>query len=322
MFSRRVFELLACRTSVISAHSSGIAKLLPGMVTLVNNAEETRQALEQLLGDSALRDRQSHRAMRVVLSKHTYAARIGVILEKLGLSESAKPGKGTLVICLVNDLESLVHGIESFARQITLQKELCVIALEGSVDGNSVQAALERVEAGVFRVQYLDRMENLSLAVRDVLRNSQYRFWTVFHRSCYYGANFLFDSALPFSFTDASVVGKSSGYVLSTSDLKIQCPAPGREFSYRDDLEPGSLLFDASMLELVPPATSFNRFATAMLTACQANNVRTYSADKFNFCVLESQVGRATTGHAATANYTALPTISSLPGGFQAQVDV
>lgn len=82
MFSRRVFELLACGTPVISSPSVGIEALLPE-VLISHNEKETRQHLEKLLNDDVYWNQISCAGIKRVLSGHTYRHRIEMICKML-----------------------------------------------------------------------------------------------------------------------------------------------------------------------------------------------------------------------------------------------
>lgn len=71
MFSRRVFELLACGTPVISTFSEGILNLLgENTVLFAETEEDTRKHLENLLNDETFWWKQSLNGIRKVLENH------------------------------------------------------------------------------------------------------------------------------------------------------------------------------------------------------------------------------------------------------------
>lgn len=84
MFSRRVFELLACGTPVISSSSIGIKEMLPE-VLLVNNGKATNRCLKNLMINDAYWKKISDRGRNRVLSEHTYMHRVKTICETLGI---------------------------------------------------------------------------------------------------------------------------------------------------------------------------------------------------------------------------------------------
>lgn len=98
MCSRRVFEILACGTNVISAYAPSIENLLgPDCVHLTRSTEETRRYLSELLGDEAARNRMSVRAIRKVMADHTCAHRFAEVLAMLGMGSRIEP---TRVACI------------------------------------------------------------------------------------------------------------------------------------------------------------------------------------------------------------------------------
>jgi spore maturation protein CgeB len=80
MFSRRVFEVLASGTPIISAYSSGIEAMFGSVVHLSRNASETEEFLRLLLSDTAYWKISSLQSQRSALRAHTYAHRLRMIL--------------------------------------------------------------------------------------------------------------------------------------------------------------------------------------------------------------------------------------------------
>ncbi|HZE33887.1 MAG TPA: methyltransferase domain-containing protein, partial [Actinoallomurus sp.] len=75
MCARRVFELSACGTPVVSGHSRALEMVFGDLVRLSSTPQETTGALVDLMKDVDLRDRTGHLAMREVFSKHLYGHR-------------------------------------------------------------------------------------------------------------------------------------------------------------------------------------------------------------------------------------------------------
>ncbi len=86
MFSRRVFELMACGTPVVSTYAKGIETLFDSnSVWLVNTPEEAEEAFYTLMNDDEEWRRRSLAGIREVFSKHTYAHRLNDIFVSLKL---------------------------------------------------------------------------------------------------------------------------------------------------------------------------------------------------------------------------------------------
>ncbi len=90
MCSRRVFELAACDTAILSTPGAALARLF-GEEVVVEAADEkdAGEALERLLGDPAERTRRTRAARRTVFAEHTYADRLAAIAAAAGLDDSS-----------------------------------------------------------------------------------------------------------------------------------------------------------------------------------------------------------------------------------------
>ncbi|ALM52824.1 glycosyltransferase family protein [Halomonas huangheensis] len=88
MFSRRVFELMACGTPVVSTYARGIAELFDSdAVWLVRTEAEAEEAIHTLLNDDDEWRRRSLAGIREVFSGHTYAHRLNSVFEIIGSDE-------------------------------------------------------------------------------------------------------------------------------------------------------------------------------------------------------------------------------------------
>src|SRR5690606_18075185 len=97
MMSRRVYELLACGTPVVSTPSKAIEEQFSGIVHVANNSTEANVIIEKLLADEFYWEKSSHLGYREVMTKHTYSQRARSIEMALGYE--------------VNDLKPLVSII-------------------------------------------------------------------------------------------------------------------------------------------------------------------------------------------------------------------
>jgi glycosyl transferase family 1 len=90
MCSRRVFELAACDTAMISTPGAALTALLgEEIVEEARDESDAAAALERLLGDGAERKRRTRAARRTVFAEHTYAERLATIAEVAGLDASS-----------------------------------------------------------------------------------------------------------------------------------------------------------------------------------------------------------------------------------------
>ena len=99
MFSRRVFELMACGTPVVSTYARGIEEMFgKDAVWLVNDESEAKHALQVLLNDDQEWRKRSLAGLRMVFSAHTYIHRLQYIYKILGINDLAKVEPSVLLI--------------------------------------------------------------------------------------------------------------------------------------------------------------------------------------------------------------------------------
>lgn len=98
MFARRVFELMACGTPVVSTYAKGIENLFDSdAVWLVHSQEDADEALHTLMTDDGEWRRRSLAGIREVFAKHTYAHRLNDIFDLLGI-ETRLPTDPSIVV--------------------------------------------------------------------------------------------------------------------------------------------------------------------------------------------------------------------------------
>lgn len=84
MFSRRVFEIIACGTPLISANFAG-NKYIGGSALISNSAADTVRYLESLLSDDKCWNEVSLKGIKSIYSAHTYAHRFSAVCNILNI---------------------------------------------------------------------------------------------------------------------------------------------------------------------------------------------------------------------------------------------
>jgi len=132
MFSRRVFELLACGTPVVSTWSRGTEETFgDDLVWHVRSKEEASEAIRVLMTDDREWRRRSLAGIRAVFSQHTFRHRFRQITDMIGLvSAQVDPFGEVLVVAeAANQVEaSTILG--SFSRQsmaVGVKKRLLLV---------------------------------------------------------------------------------------------------------------------------------------------------------------------------------------------------
>lgn len=209
MFSRRVFELLACGTPVISTWSRGIAELLGEDAVLFSASEqETRDHLEALLAGGAGWHRRSLLGLRKVMGRHTYRERLAEICSHLGL---AYPGAGRARLSVFSPVASradLDWLEDAVMRQEEPPVSLAVLAAPGLR-----AAVVEEVCSGlgVERLAVLQAPPGADpKSVVAGLGELPGDWWCAMLPGNHYGSRYLADLALATRWVTVDVMGKRS----------------------------------------------------------------------------------------------------------------
>lgn len=116
MFSRRVFELMACGTPVVSTSARGIEELFESKaVWLVDSEEQADEAIRTLLSDDAEWRRRSLAGIRDVFANHTYAHRLNQMFGQIGLATRLPVDPEVLLFGLAEN-EGEVERLTDIAR--------------------------------------------------------------------------------------------------------------------------------------------------------------------------------------------------------------
>ncbi|MFO8142222.1 MAG: glycosyltransferase [Marinobacter sp.] len=117
MFARRVFELMACGTPVVSTYAKGIESLFGSdAVWMVKSEAEANEALHTLMTDDAEWRRRSLAGIREVFAKHTYARRLDDIFDRLGI-ETRMATDPTIALMAEAHSQAELEALDQFSRK-------------------------------------------------------------------------------------------------------------------------------------------------------------------------------------------------------------
>jgi hypothetical protein len=142
MFARRVFELLACGTPVVSTPSRGMLTTFPSLVDPVESAEDAKTALHQLLSDDDYWFSRSRAGIQSVMLNHTYAHRVAQIAHAIGLEEPPA-GPSVALVCTTVDEVRAVRPIIEGSRGLS---ELAIPADVPGEEIRSLKSTTSRIE--------------------------------------------------------------------------------------------------------------------------------------------------------------------------------
>jgi spore maturation protein CgeB len=227
MFSRRVFEGLACGTPVVSTYAEGIKNIFGDLVYISEDEYDIERAFDTLLNNNKEYRRKSMLGIREVLSKHTYTHRLQYIINKIGLNFWFDLPKVT-VIAFAADKEEFFRILEQFNRQEYKNKELYILidAFDGYLE---LFNRYNRDSVKTFIRSYMHNYQNL-------LEWVETPYIAYFSNKDYYGCNYLLDLMLCTAYTDSDFIGKGSYFSYDHKANKMNENNSDVEYSFVSSL--------------------------------------------------------------------------------------
>lgn len=281
MLSRRVMELLACGTNVISNRSNAVEKMFPGIVMVSECEEDTEKYLTILLKDKDLRDKLSLLGQREVFKNHTYRHRFNTILSNVGFREESNTYPGVSIIAVINRPDALHLIINNFKNQSYINTELIVIINNDSINfeqWNEIMSNDKRISA--FQI---DEKKTLGDCYNFAVGQVKYEFISFFDDKNLYAPNFIEDMINAFDYADAGIVGKYSYYTYIKGLGILGIRNPDMENRYVDTFPTSAVMMSKKVMDMVKfDAAAKNPFPT-LFGDCIHKGIRLYSSDRFNF---------------------------------------
>ena len=279
MFARRVFEILASSTAVVSTASAGIEQMLGDVVALVHDEDEARAEFARLLSDTAYRQRQAHRGYRKVMREHTYAARFRTIARTIGL-DLAPLGDAPLVSVVIPlaDPGWFDHALANLRRQRHAPLEPVWVLRGGA--GAVAERVTREDPSGV--AVAVGAEASPAAMLRCGIEAARGALVTVFDPRDLYGPEFVGDLLLAMSYADAEMVGKGAYYSAPRWGQAPALGAPAARYRYLDEVMASAWLARRDVVQRVGVAQLLvEDGARPVMRATGA--ARIYGADPYNY---------------------------------------
>jgi hypothetical protein len=240
MFARRVFELLACGTPVISTYSKGISEILGENTVLITESEEdTRRHLQNLIYDDQYWWSQSLTGMRKVMESHTYHNRTQEVFSRVGISCQEAESVSFTVAGFIKSVQDAVYLSEILNKQIYRHFDLVLIPDRNSNFKDKELTAIGELFSFT-KVKILN--SGPEQVIQGLLRHETKGYMAVLDASQYYGKNYLRDYALAAGYSDAAIIGKRS-YFTVKNQSDFHCENSESSFQPGVSLHPATLVF-------------------------------------------------------------------------------
>lgn len=285
MCARRIFEISAAGTPVITAPSQAVGNFFSEREVLVaEDRDHAAQLTRALVDNPELNDRTVHLAQRKIWQEHTYSHRAEHILSQ-ALPARAKASSRPSISAIVPTIrpQQIEHVFRTLAAQRGVQTELVMLTHGFELPEKKLSELRKRfglpdaVVLNASRAVSLGECLNLCAAAAggDIVTKMD-------DDDCY-GPEYLSDQLFALRFSGADIVGKQAHYVhLKQSQANILRYAE-KEHRYTDFVMGPTIMAARQVLLDNPFAQLGLGEDTAFLQNAQKQGMTIYSADRFNY---------------------------------------
>lgn len=295
MMSRRVYELLACGTPVVSTPSKAIDAQFSGIVHVANDSKEANVIIDKLLSDEFYWEKSSHLGYREVMTKHTYSHRARSIEMALGYEVNDIKPLVSIITCTrrPNMIDRIVENI---SRQNYPNCEL-ILVIQGFTEAQKYELTnkLKTRKSNIRRVEIIENNSEETLGERFNKASELVRgeYIAKMDDDDFYFANYLSDMLIPFSFGNYGLVGKSEIYMYLSGANKLIRRFPGMKHRNVDFVAGATFVFKTDVFKKYK-FKSLNRGEDSdLINRLKKDGVQIYASDPFNFIVWRGE----TAGH-------------------------
>ena len=284
MGARRLFELSAAQTPIVSAPAASIEPFFGDTVTVVADVAEARAAIDSLLADADLRDRLALRAHRRVYDEHLYTHRVDSVLQAVGVVSTSSTSGGPEVTAIVPTKrpEQLDHVLRTLGRQTHRELQV-VLVTHGWEAPRNVEARARR--AGLERIDVLPADAGLTLGacLNLGVDAADGELIAKIDDDNLYFPHYLTDLVRALDFSTAQVAGKWAHHVHLEASGANLLRFEEHEHRYTNLVQGGTLLLRRDLARRLRFEDLPGRVDTTFLEKVRADGGRIYSADRFNF---------------------------------------
>lgn len=315
MCPRRIFEISACATPVVSTPTPAIEAFFDHdeMVT-VDDPQEARWVLRGLVRNDQWRERMAHRAARKVLSAHTYRHRVDELLGRLGLDQHQVGDPSVSVIASTNRPGQLEHLLHQVAGQVEVSPQL-VLVTHGFTAPDDLVARAHELGLRDVVVHQADPSLTLGECLNAAVERADGDVVAKMDDDDLYGPHYLADQLRALDYSGADVVGKQAHHMLLKGTDCLLVRFPGREHRFTDMVMGPTLMMRRDLVQKLPFGARTRGEDTDLLRRVVAGGGRVYSADRFGF--VQVRDARGHTWEATDAELLANGTVVAYGAGVE-----
>lgn len=292
MCARRIFEITASGTPVISTPSRAISAFFPAdEVVVVETREQAQWSMRALVNSPQLRDRMVHKAQRRIWREHTYTHRASQVLAVAGIIHE-KPALPTVsAMVSTNRPHQIDHVLTQVAHQQQVDVELLLLCHGFEPDREMITQRC--AELGIHRYLLLEGSPEWSLGtcLNKLVDEASGEVLAKLDDDDFYGPKYLLDQLNALRYSGAGLVGKECSYLYDVAtDLMIR-RRPEREHRFTNFVAGPTFVGHAEVFRTHPFADRSIGEDTQFLRDLAEDNIKIYAADRFNFLQMRNKTG-------------------------------
>ncbi|MDU5141608.1 MAG: glycosyltransferase [Paenibacillus dendritiformis] len=260
MCARRVFELLASNTVILSNYSRGIRNLFGDLVICTDDRERLIDEVNKLF-DNRYYSKFRLLGLRKVLREHTYHQRLLYIVDKIANFSVNLENDRVAIFTKCQAHEEIQNVLKQFERQSFQNKKLFIIT------------KLRNLEIETEAVSILNE---INISEMNTIK-TEYPYFAFFSPQDYYGSHYLEDFVLALKYTDLNILGKGAFYYCENRMVKLSREGLSyhelEEFAFRRAFIRSQTYTDEQLIEIV------GNIENGTIRA------RGLSIDEFNYCM-------------------------------------
>ncbi len=284
MMSRRVYELLACGTPVISTPSRALEEQFPNIVQIAESAEEVERIAKRLLNHPKEYEQLSHLGYREVMLKHTYENRKNVICKSLNIPNRNQQPLVSVILCTCRS-----YLIDRIVENLTRQnyQNIEVIFVLQDFSNTEISMLLDKVKASnIKRVEMIElNSKDISLGERfnTAAKIAKGEYIAKIDDDDFYFENYLTDMLIPFAFGDFALVGKREVFMYLEGQNKLIRRYPKQRHQTVEFVAGPTFVIKKSVFDQVKFEQRNTGEDSSFIKNIIIKGYKVYSSDPFNF---------------------------------------
>lgn len=264
MFSRRVFELAASNTVILSNYSLGIRQLFGNVIFSSDREGVLEIYLRNVTKNERVRRKANLLALRQVMLSHTYEDRVVTLKSLITNKALVAYFPLILVIAVVDSEAELIVISQNFQQQTFARKQLVIIM--GQL---AQQPALPDIAAVLFTTK--------DECIEYLRSQSPDSFMALFAASDHYGKNYLQDLILATRYTEKNIIAYGKSSYFGHQQGKCKLFQNDNHYQLVDKLFLRSSIVRLTQIFKENPLRYFT-------TTTILKNLPMYGVDEFNYC--------------------------------------